>query len=86
MPTYEIKDEPGPLGLNFGTVAQRVARNAKSVPTMAEMRTKAIGSCRRTLVALRGARGLDARCDAPIDALIVSVGLALRALGIKGGE
>ena len=83
--SYEVKVDARAYGMDFGTVAQRVMRDARKSMPMETKRAKAVSACRRALVALRGVRGLDARCDGPIDALIVNVGQALRALGIKGG-
>jgi len=80
MPTFEIKDDPRPLGLDFGTVAQRVMRDARKSMPMEQKRTKAVSSCRRALAALRGVKGLDSRCDGPIDALVQTIQTALLAI------
>ena len=77
---YQVKIDPRAYGLDFGTVAQRVMRDARKSMPMEQKRAKAVSACRRALVALRGVKGLDSRCDGPIDALVQTIQTALLAI------
>ena len=78
--SYEVKVDARAYGMDFGTVAERVMRDARKSIPMEQKRAKAVSACRRALVALRGVKGLDSRCDGPIDALVQTIQTALLAI------
>ena len=78
--SYEVKIDPRAYGMDFGTVAERVMRDArKSMPAKTTQR-QAVSACRRAVVALRGVRGVSKAADLQVNLMIADVLIALKAL------
>ena len=78
--SYEVKIDPRAYGMDFGTVAERVMRDARKSIPMEQKRAKAVSACRRALVALRGVRGVSKAADLQVNLMIADVLIALKAL------